>query len=196
VFFFVEYLREDGWERPKHVEWLPRVSMFLYLIIVQWLEHVWRLDTGIFLPGQSAVGSYSFGWTGTKKKKKKLKRRSILEAKGKVRVLFCTMFPYFRKSFGFWKVPRLHPFVLLVRETCRWRGVHGKTRFSQSLQSKLPLREMYAAYQGLKMRMWEIRYEEILKFCKALERTTCPIEQIVCLRVEGEITLSEFVVIR
>lgn len=33
--------------------------------------------------------------------KKKLKRRSIVEAKGKVRVLFCTMLPYFRKSFGF-----------------------------------------------------------------------------------------------
>ena len=73
-----------------------------------------------------------FGWTGTKK----LKRRSILEAKGKVRVSFCTMLPYFRKSFGFWKVPRLRPFVLLVRETCRWRGVHGETRFSQTFQSK------------------------------------------------------------
>ena len=69
-------------------------------------------------------------------KKKKKKKRSIFEAKGKVRVLFCTMLPYFRKSFGLWKVPRLRPFVLLVRETCRWRGVHGETWFSQTLQSK------------------------------------------------------------
>ena len=106
--------------------------LLLYLIIVQWLEYVWWLDTGIFPSGQSAVGSHSFGWTGTKRKKK-MKRRSILEAKGKLGVLFCTMLPYFRKSFGFWKVPRLRPFVFLVRETCRWRGVwrgvHGETRF-------------------------------------------------------------------
>ena len=36
----------------------------------------------------------------------------------------------FRKSFAFWKVPRLRPFVLLVRATCRWRwvwSIDGKT---------------------------------------------------------------------
>jgi hypothetical protein len=29
----------------------------------------------------------------------------------------------FRKSIGFWKVPRLRPIVLLVRAACRWRWV-------------------------------------------------------------------------
>jgi hypothetical protein len=33
------------------------------------------------------------------------------------------MLPDFRKSVAFWKVPRLRPFVLLVRAACRWRRV-------------------------------------------------------------------------
>jgi hypothetical protein len=31
--------------------------------------------------------------------------------------------PQFRKSTAFWKIPRLRPFFLLIRATCRWRGV-------------------------------------------------------------------------
>jgi hypothetical protein len=46
----------------------------------------------------------------------------ILKTK-KVKVLFYSMFPDFRKSVAFWKVPRLHSFVLLVRATCKWRWV-------------------------------------------------------------------------
>jgi len=49
---------------------------------------------------------------------------------------------------------------------------------ARRFKASASLREMYAAYQGLKMRMCEILYEEILKFCKILERTTCPFEQI------------------
>ena len=29
------------------------------------------------------------------------------------------------KNFAFWKVPRIRPCVILVRATCRWRGVWG-----------------------------------------------------------------------
>ena len=28
-----------------------------------------------------------------------------------------------KKNFAFWKVPRIRPCVILVRATCRWRGV-------------------------------------------------------------------------
>jgi len=59
---------------------------------------------------------------------------------------------------------------------------------ARRFKASAPLREVYATYQGLKMRMWDIRYEDILKFCKILKRTNCPLKQIVCLRVEGEIT--------
>ena len=40
VFFFVEYLPEDGWKRRKHVGGLPYVCLSLYLIIVQLLEYI------------------------------------------------------------------------------------------------------------------------------------------------------------
>ena len=36
---------------------------------------------------------------------------------------FNTVLPDFFKCFAFWKVPRLRPFVLPVRITCRWRWV-------------------------------------------------------------------------
>jgi len=37
--------------------------------------------------------------------------------------LFYPMLPNIRKSIAFWQVPRLRPFVLLARATCRWRWV-------------------------------------------------------------------------
>jgi hypothetical protein len=37
-----------------------------------------------------------------------------------VKALFYPMFPDFRNNIGFYKVPRLHLFVLLVRATWRW----------------------------------------------------------------------------
>jgi hypothetical protein len=37
--------------------------------------------------------------------------------------IFCPMLRDFRKSFAFWKVSRLRPFVRRVRATCRWRWV-------------------------------------------------------------------------
>jgi len=43
---------------------------------------------------------------------------------------YYTIFAYFRKGIVFWKVPRLRPFVVLVRATCTWRrewGVGGMT---------------------------------------------------------------------
>jgi hypothetical protein len=36
---------------------------------------------------------------------------------------FFFLLPNCRRSISFWKVPRLRPFVLLVRATCRWRWV-------------------------------------------------------------------------
>jgi len=39
----------------------------------------------------------------------------------KLEVLFNQKLSDFRKNFPFWEVPRLWPFVLLVRATCRWR---------------------------------------------------------------------------
>ena len=40
--------------------------------------------------------------------------------KQKVKRLFCPKLPDFRKSTGFWKVPRIGTFVL-IKATCRWR---------------------------------------------------------------------------
>jgi hypothetical protein len=41
VFFFVEYIPEDGQKRPKHVGGLPHFCVLSYLIIVQLLEYMW-----------------------------------------------------------------------------------------------------------------------------------------------------------
>jgi hypothetical protein len=35
----------------------------------------------------------------------------------KLKVIFYLMLPNFRKTIAFWKVSRLHPFVLLLRAT-------------------------------------------------------------------------------
>jgi hypothetical protein len=37
----------------------------------------------------------------------------------RAKALFCRLLTDFRKSIGFWKVPRLRPIVLLVRAACR-----------------------------------------------------------------------------
>jgi hypothetical protein len=45
-----------------------------------------------------------------------------------VKVLFYPMLPDFQNSPAFWKVPRLRPFVFLVRVTCIWRCVSSTGR--------------------------------------------------------------------
>jgi hypothetical protein len=40
VFFFVEYLFEDGQKRQKHVDELPNFRILLYLPIVQLFQYV------------------------------------------------------------------------------------------------------------------------------------------------------------
>jgi hypothetical protein len=47
----------------------------------------------------------------------------IIKSLREMVVLFYPMLLYLRKSIAFWKVPRLRPFVLLVRATCNWRWV-------------------------------------------------------------------------
>jgi len=36
-----------------------------------------------------------------------------------VKVLFCAILSYLRKSTAVWEVPRIHPLVFLARATCR-----------------------------------------------------------------------------
>ena len=45
--------------------------------------------------------------------------------KKKVKVLIYPVLPDFRKSIAFWKVSRLHQFVLMIRATYRWRWVQN-----------------------------------------------------------------------
>ena len=53
-------------------------------------------------------------------------------ARQKLKVLFYPMLPDFWKRTAFWKVPRVHSLVLLVREMYRWRWVwsNGETIFT------------------------------------------------------------------
>jgi hypothetical protein len=43
VFFFVEYLPEDGRKRPKLIGGLPHVCTSMYLIIVQLLVYIYMV---------------------------------------------------------------------------------------------------------------------------------------------------------
>ena len=77
--------------------------------------------------GGTATSSYLwFVWegpqSGTDVRRDELNYLSVLsfqDETNQVKVLFSPMFSDFRRSTAFGKVPRLRPFVLLVRATCR-----------------------------------------------------------------------------
>jgi hypothetical protein len=55
---------------------------------------------------------------------KTLRHSRIISKPGKKRKYFCPMLPDFRKSVAFWKVPRLHPFVLLAKSNMKMSVGH------------------------------------------------------------------------
>jgi hypothetical protein len=92
---------------PTHAWYLPDMSMELHASM-SW--HKSRTDRKINKVWCRSDQSFQ--------KKRGLDFAKPLETKGKP--LSYPMLPDFRKSIGVWKVPRLRPFVLLVRAARRW----------------------------------------------------------------------------
>jgi hypothetical protein len=72
----------------------------------------------------------------------------------KVKTLFYPTLSNFRKSFAFWRVPKLCPFVLQVRATCGWKwkwstgGMNetGEDRISRRNPVPVPLFPLQISY--------------------------------------------------